>query len=135
VNEPPDSYVEWAHPSPLLTAIGGFLCHPDDPRRIGFTVDSRKVNGRGFLHTGVIAAIADVAIGHALADTSNPPTPLVTVNLVCNLLSSASLGDWVTGFITPTRSGRRIAAGTATLSTDRVIATVTALFVPAGNQL
>jgi len=111
---------------------GRRLTGRDDGRA---AVDSRKVNARGFLHAGAIAAIADVAIGHALAATSNPPTRLVTVNLACDLLSSASLGDWVTGIITPIRTGRRVAAGTATLRAERVLATVTALFVPAGNQL
>lgn len=125
-----DSYVDWPYPSPLLSAIGGFRQHPDDPHRIGFTVDDLKTNARGFLHAGAIAAIADAAIGHALAATTDPPTRLVTVNLSCDILGTASLGQWVDAAITPTRLGRRLAAGSATLCTDRTIATVTALFVP-----
>lgn len=121
----------WPHPSPLLDAIGGFLRSADDPLRAGFVVDQPKCNARGFLHAGAIAAIADVAIGHALAASTDPPSRFVTVNLSCDLLGTAQLGEWVDVVVTPTRVGRRLAAGTATLSTARVVATVSALFVPA----
>lgn len=124
-------FTPWPHPSPLLTAIGGFQQDADDPLRVGFVVDDHKVNGRGFLHAGAIAAIADAAIGHALAVISEPSARLVTINLSCDLVGTANSGDWVTGVITPTRVGRRLAAGSITFTTDRPIATVSALFVPA----
>ena len=98
---------------------------------MGFLVDGPKVNGRGFLHAGTIAGVADVVIGHTLASTSDPPTQLVTVNLSCDLLGTAHLGDWVDIEVVPTRVGRRLAAGRATFCAgDRVIATASGLFVP-----
>ena len=115
----------------MLDAIGGFLVDPDDRHRAAFVVDRPKVNARGFLHGGVIATIGDVVIGHALADAADPPLLLVTVNVSCDLLGVAQLGDWVEIVVTPTRVGRRLAAGTASFRTDRPIATVTALFMPA----
>lgn len=125
------TYVPWAYPSPLLDALGGFLQHPTDRLRIGFTVEGNKLNARGFLHAGAIVAIADVAIGHALAATTDPPPPLVTINLSCDFLGTAHLGDWVEGrHITLHRMGRRLAAGTATFSAAEVIARVSALFLP-----
>jgi len=123
-------FVAWDRSSPFLDAIGGFRRHLNDPRRIGFTVDGAKVNGRGFLHAGTIAAIADVAIGHTLAVMTDPPSRLVTINLSCDLLGSAQAGDWVDVQVTPTRVGRRLAAGTATFRTSRPIAMVTGLFMP-----
>jgi len=48
--------------------IGGFRRHLNDPLRIGFTVDGAKVNGRGFLHAGTIAAIA----GRSPSGTHSP---------------------------------------------------------------
>ncbi|HXQ18607.1 MAG TPA: PaaI family thioesterase [Acidimicrobiales bacterium] len=124
-------YVRWPYPSPLLDAIGGFERDPADPARVAFDVDPPKVNARGFLHTGVIASVADVAIGHLLSDLMDPPAPLVTVNLSCDLLGSARLGERVQGVVEATRVGRRLAAGVAVFSTDRTIARITALFVPA----
>jgi len=123
-------FVAWDRSSPFLDAIGGFWRHVNDPLRIGFTVDGAKVNGRGFLHAGTIAAIADVAIGHTLAEMTDPPSRLVTVNLSCDLLGAAQAGDWVDVHVTPTRVGRRLAAGTATFRTSRPIAMVTGLFMP-----
>jgi acyl-coenzyme A thioesterase PaaI-like protein len=128
-----DEYVPWTRPSPLLDAIGGFLQHATDPAKIAFDVDAPKVNARGFLHTGVVASVADVAIGHLLSNLSDPPARLVTINLSCDLLGSAGLGDRVSGLVKATRVGRRLAAGEAVFSTDRVIARVTALFVPAAG--
>lgn len=124
-------FVPWDRPSPLLSAIGGFARHSDDPLRAGFTVDGPKMNARGFLHGGVIATIGDVVIGHALAVQTDPPTPLVTINLSCDLLGMAREGEWVEIAVTPTRVGRKLASGTATFTTTRVIAKVTALFIPA----
>lgn len=127
----PPGFVPWPHPSPLLDAIGGFWQADDDPLRAGFVVDGPKCNARGFLHAGVVAAIADVTIGHALAASTEPPSRYVTVNLSCDLLGTAQLGEWVEVEVTPTRAGRRLAAGAATLRTGRVVATVTALFMAA----
>jgi uncharacterized protein (TIGR00369 family) len=128
-------YLPWARPSPLLEAIGGFESHRTDASRIAFDVDAPKVNARGFLHTGVIASVADVAIGHLLSAMMEPPAPLVTVNISCDLLGSARLGDRVLGVVEATRVGRRLAAGQAifTTTTDRTIARITALFVPAAG--
>jgi acyl-coenzyme A thioesterase PaaI-like protein len=124
-------YVPWPRTSPMLDAIGGVSHDPDDPLRFGFRVEGAKLNNRGFLHAGVIATIGDVTLGHTLATRSDPPTPLVTVNLSCALLAPAAAGDWVDILLAPTRAGRRLAAATAHFSTTRPIATVTALFMPA----
>jgi acyl-coenzyme A thioesterase 13 len=124
------TYVPWAHPSPLLDALGSLLQHPEDPLRIGFTVGDPKANSRGLLHAAALVAIADVAIGHALAAMTDPPTPLVTVNLSCDFLGVARLGEWVDGQITVNKMGRRLASGTATFTTDQVIAHATGLFLP-----
>ena len=120
-------------PEPLLDAIGGFESHRTDATRIAFDVDAPKVNARGFLHTGVIASVADVAIGHLLSAMMDPPAPLVTVNISCDLLGSARLGDRVLGVVEATRVGHRLAAGQAILTIDRTIARITALFVPAAG--
>lgn len=124
-------FVPWNRRSPLLDAIGGFLCDPADPRHMGFTVEGAKLNARSFLHAGAITAIADVAIGHALAGLADPPTRLVTINLSCDLFGTARAGEWVDVIVTPTRLGRRLGAGSATFSTDCPIANISALFVPA----
>jgi uncharacterized protein (TIGR00369 family) len=127
----PDDFVPWDHPSPVLDALGGFLRHGADPLRIGFVVEGSKVNARGLLHAGVLATIADVAIGHALAASTDPRTPLVTVSLTCDYTGSVSIGDWVGATIEPGRVGRRLAAGGAVFTSDgRTVCTCRGLFLP-----
>ena len=105
----------------------GFKCHRDDALSLGFVVEGGKLNGRGFLHAGVIAAVADAAIGHSIGAPMDPSARLVTVNLSCDLLGSARRDEWVDVDVDVTKRGRRIGAGTATLRVaDRVVAVVTA---------
>ncbi len=126
-----DDWVPWDRPSPLLEALGGFLVDRADPRRARFEVAGAKVNARGALHAGAIAAVADVVIGHAVARGAHPPVPLVTVNLSCDLLGAARLGDVVDVEVTATRLGRRLGAGSAVFTTgDRELARTSALFLP-----
>nr|MDT0667484.1 PaaI family thioesterase [Micromonospora sp. DSM 115978] len=126
-----DEFEPWPRPSPVLDRLGPFWRHRDDPLLVGFTVDDNKLNARGLLHGGVLAAFADAAVGHALAASTDPPTPLVTVNLNCDYTGTAKLGDWVEGIVTPSRVGRRMAVGTVVFTTgSRTVATVRGLFLP-----
>lgn len=138
MNGSPPGFVPWPHGSPLLEAIGGFEAHESEPGRFGFVVGPAKVNSRGLLHAGVVAAIADVAIGHTLAAhmrAKGRPAAYVTVDLSCSYLGAARLDDWVEGDVTPLKVGRRLAAGLARLTArDEPVATVTALFVPADSS-
>lgn len=132
------AFVPWPHRSPLLDAIGSFDTHEVEEGRFGFVVDGAKVNGRGFLHAGAIASIADAAIGHALAaqmGTNGLATNLVTVDLSCNYLGAARLDDWVDGEVIPLKLGRRLAAGLARLTVrEQPVAAVSALFVPGSSS-
>lgn len=134
----PPGWVPWDRPSPLLDALDGFLVDPADPGRAGFVVEGPKVNARGALHAGAVAAVADVVIGHTVARLADPPAPLVTVNLSCDLLGAAHVGDWIDVEVASTRLGRRLGAGTAVFRTGtgsgvREVARVSALFLPAGT--
>lgn len=122
----------WGHPSPVLDALGSLLAHRTDPLRAGFEVTTTKLNGRGLLHAGVIATIADVTIGHALASLAGEGQRYVTIDLSCQLLGRAGPGDWVEVAVEPTKTRGRLAAGHARFSRDgRTIATARALFLPA----
>lgn len=68
---------------------------------IGIVLAVNHCNSRGFVHGGVIAALADNAMGlsfhesraGALGDTSG--TGSVTVNLSVDFLATAKVGDWL----------------------------------------
>lgn len=128
---PPDGFERWDHPSPALEALGSLWSHRSDVYRSGFRVTPTKLNGRGFLHGGVIAVLADVCIGHTLGRIAESGQRYLTVNLTCDLLGTAHLDDWIEVTVEPSKVGRRLGAGRAVLDNgDRTIATAHAMFVP-----
>jgi uncharacterized protein (TIGR00369 family) len=61
-------------------------------------------NGRGFVHGGLISALADNAMGLSCARKLGDVASLVTVNLNVDFLASAHVGQWLefdTVFIRP----------------------------------
>lgn len=127
----PDGFGPWQHRSPVLDALGPFARRDDDTLCCGFVVTPNKLNGRGFLHAGVISTFADVAIGHALASAS-AGTRYVTVALSCEFLGTATGGDWIDAEVTTHKTAGRVVSGSILMSRgSKVIATAHALFVPA----
>jgi uncharacterized protein (TIGR00369 family) len=67
---------------------------------LGLRVREAHCNGRGFLHGGVVSALADAAMGHSAVrlQEEQEKTRLrsaVTVNLAVDFLASAQIGQWV----------------------------------------
>src|SRR5690606_28593421 len=97
----------------------------------GFTVDRPKLNARGLLHAGAIATIADVCLGHTMAASTDPPTPLVTANLNVTFVGPGHRDRWIDVFAQAHRVGRRLATGEITfIDEDRIVAQATAVFIP-----
>jgi uncharacterized protein (TIGR00369 family) len=69
---------------------------------IGFWAGPRHTNARGFVHGGLISALADNAMGYSCARPLATGASLVTVRLSVDFLSTARIGQWVeidTGFV------------------------------------
>jgi len=64
---------------------------------VGLRIDERHTNARGFLHAGVLVAVADVVMGHIAHRAGPPDACLVTASLTTDFPGSAQLDDWVTG--------------------------------------
>lgn len=129
---PTVDFAPWEHASPVVDRLGDLRRHVTDAGRFGFVVDEPKLNGRGFLHGGAIATIADICIGHGLAATTDPATRMVTIELNVTMVGIGEAGAWIDVVVEPERVGRRLASGTARFrSGDRTVAHATALFLPA----
>ncbi|MBU6406776.1 MAG: PaaI family thioesterase [Alphaproteobacteria bacterium] len=69
--------------------------------RIGFFVGAAHCNARGLLHGGVIAALADNAMGLSLGQTLKHRHMveglggIVTTSLAVDYIAAAVVGDWV----------------------------------------
>ncbi|MBB4258398.1 MULTISPECIES: PaaI family thioesterase [unclassified Bradyrhizobium] len=61
---------------------------------IGLRLARPHTNGRGLIHGGLIAALADNAMGYSCALVTNWTTSFVTVSLSVDFAGSAEIGQW-----------------------------------------
>ncbi len=105
----PDGFTPYARSSRYLELIGPLYQAVGDPAVVGLRVNEQHTNSRGFLHAGVLVAVADVLMGHTAHRASPPDTGLVTASLTTDFPGSAQLGDWITGIATVRQVGRKLA--------------------------
>jgi acyl-coenzyme A thioesterase 13 len=107
---PPPGFERHDRTSPFLDLIG-----PLWSRRTGaglelaLAIDERHVNGRGFAHGGVLAALADVALGYAASSAEEPPVRLITASLTIDYVGTVRSGQTVIATVDVQRVGRRLA--------------------------
>ncbi len=71
---------------------------------LGLRAGPAHTNSRGFVHGGLISALADNAMGLSCAHQLGDGASLVTVNLSVDFLGAAHIGQWLefdTVFIRP----------------------------------
>jgi uncharacterized protein (TIGR00369 family) len=89
---------------------------------IGLTVSAPHTNSRGLLHGGLIAALADNAMGLScgavLAGKGEVASGLVTVSLGIDYLGRAAIGDWLAFDTDFVRTGRTLCFAGATVSAN-----------------
>lgn len=62
---------------------------------LGLRAGAAHTNSRGFVHGGLISALADNAMGLSCARRLGGDSSLVTVNLTVDFLGSAQTGQWL----------------------------------------
>src|SRR3982074_3572890 len=62
----------------------------------GLRLGPPHTNGRGFVHGGLIAALADKAMGHSCGHKMRGAYSLVTISMSIDFISSAQIGQWLT---------------------------------------
>ncbi len=80
----------------------------EDAIVIGLRLDTPHTNARGLIHGGLIAALADKAMGHSCGYKLGPAFSLVTVNLSVDYIGSAKIGQWLAVESEVLKSGRTI---------------------------
>jgi uncharacterized protein (TIGR00369 family) len=100
--------------SPFLDSIGPLYSKGSGAALVlGLRVEQKHTNARGTLHGGVLAAIADVALGYSLATSTDPPTRMVTVSLTVDFAGGAQPGDWIETSVDIQKLGTRLAFANA----------------------
>ena len=62
---------------------------------IGLRLAKPHTNGRGLIHGGLIAALADNAMGHSCAHVMGGLSSLVTISLAVDFVGTAQVGQWL----------------------------------------
>ena len=67
----------------------------EDAVILGLRAQAAHTNSRGFVHGGLISALADNAMGLSCSHRLGGEASLVTVNLTLDFLGSAQVGQWL----------------------------------------
>lgn len=96
---------------------------------VSIDAQEQHLNPHGTVHGGVLATLADIAMGAALNAATGPDDAPVTVSLVVTYLEPAPQGR-ITATGTITRQGKRITIAEAAMTSDdgTVVATAVGTF-------
>jgi acyl-coenzyme A thioesterase 13 len=116
---PPPGFELHDRTSPFLDLIGPLWSRRGEAGlELALAIDERHVNGRGFAHGGVLAALADVALGYAASSSTEPPVRLITASLTIDFVGPVRSGQVVIATVDVQRVGRRVAFANCYLHCD-----------------
>ena len=131
LKEIPEGFIPLDRPSPFINTIGPVYIKPEgEAPVIGLRIEDKHANTQGIAHGGVLASLADIALGYNLVFSTNPPRALVTVNLTIDFIGSARYGDWVEAYVEIQKQGGRTAfASVRLMSGEKQIARASGIFL------
>jgi uncharacterized protein (TIGR00369 family) len=130
----PPGFAPLFRTSPVLDLIGPLYGRGKGADlAVGLRVEAKHCNARGTIHGGILATLADVAIGYAIASSTDPRTAAITANLSLDYAGTAKIGDWVESRVDIHKRGTRLAFGSCYLCVgEERIARASAVFLIAG---
>jgi uncharacterized protein (TIGR00369 family) len=128
--DPPEGFAPHFRKSPVTEPWEPlFSRRVDGTVQIGLTLRHAHCNARGLLHGGVIAALADNAMGLSCAAGLTSVGGLVTVSLSVDYVGAAKLGQWMQIEPRVLKTGKSMAFADALIKADgEVIARASATF-------
>jgi uncharacterized protein (TIGR00369 family) len=88
---------------------------------IGLRLAKPHTNARGLIHGGLIAALADNAMGHSCGQQMGGTSSLVTIGLSVDFVGSAAIGQWLTVESDVIRTGSTICFAQSLVKADGAI--------------
>jgi uncharacterized protein (TIGR00369 family) len=85
---------------------------------IALRLATPHTNARGLIHGGLIAALADNAMGLSCAQQMEGTTSLVTIGLAVDFVGSAAIGQWLTVESDVIRTGSTICFAQSLVKAD-----------------
>jgi uncharacterized protein (TIGR00369 family) len=135
VSDVPAGFKPLFRSSPAIDLIGPVYSKGDGVDLVlGLRVEQKHCNMRGGLHGGILAMLADIALGYAIAFSTKPPTGLVTANLSLDFAGTAKIGDWLEARVDVQKKGNRLAFANCYISAgEQRIVRASAVFLVAGE--
>lgn len=130
----PEGFAPLFRTSPVLDLLGPIYSRGTGRElALGLRIEQKHCNARGTLHGGILATLADVAMGYAMAFATDPPTALVTANLTLDFAGTAKIGDWIETAVDIQKQGARLAFANCYIVADgERIVRASGVFVVAG---
>jgi acyl-coenzyme A thioesterase 13 len=131
----PEGYQPLFRTSPYVELIGPLYSRGEGAAlQIGLRAERKHCNQRGTVHGGILATLADIALGYAMAFATTPPANLVTANLSLDFAGAAREGDWLETRVDIQKHGSRLAFGNCYITKDgERIVRASAVFLVAGT--
>jgi acyl-coenzyme A thioesterase 13 len=96
--------------SPAIDLIGPIYCKGSGRDLVlGLRVEKKHCNARDIVHGGILATLADLALGYTTAFANDTPQAMVTVNLSLDYAGNAKVGDWLEAAVEVQKLGARLA--------------------------
>lgn len=116
---PPEGFSRHYRQSPLTSPWEPLYSRRhEDAVILGFRAATAHANGRGFVHGGMISALADNAMGLSCGEALGGRSSLVTVSLGVDFLGVAGLGQWVEVRPKVNRAGKTLCFAEAEITAD-----------------
>jgi len=122
--------------SPFNALVGPLYERRDgEAVAIGLAVDEKHTNSRGICHGGVLATLADLALGYAMLAKSGDKGSFLTAHLAVDYAGAARPGDWIESKVEIQHVGSRLAFANCYLVVDeKPIVRASAIFARAGKS-
>ena len=88
---------------------------------IGLRLARPHTNGRGLIHGGLIAALADAAMGHSCAHVMGGVSSLVTISLAVDFVGTAQIGQWLAIETEVIKTGSTICFAQSLIKADGIV--------------
>ena len=93
----------------------------DKAVNIGLRLAKAHTNSRGLIHGGLIASLADNAMGYSCAQVMGWTTSFVTVSLAVDFVGSARIGQWLAVECEVIRTGSTLCFAQSLIKADDVV--------------
>jgi acyl-coenzyme A thioesterase 13 len=132
----PDAYRRIERLSPFNALVGPLYERREgDAVSIGLAVEDKHTNSRGICHGGVLATLADLALGYAMLARSGDKGSFVTAHLAVDYAGAARSGDWIESTVEIQHVGSRLAFANCYLVVgERPIVRASAIFARDGKR-